>query len=538
TLTDKTLHDARADADYSSTALVAHELGQEWFGDYVQGRDWADIWLNEGLATYLEALYTQYHDGNDAFRYEMSQDQAAARAQDRRDYLRPLVDRHYDDPLDMFDAITHEKGAAVLDMLRYVVDGASAAARPASQHETFFRALHHYLVLHRTHTVTTADLAGAIRDSTGLELGWFFGEWVFMAGTPSYRVLAHFDSARRMEVVHVAQVQHFDSLTPLFRMPVQLAFHGGGEESAMVQVGDSLPSQEFDLPLDFAPAWVTFDPDDFIDKTLDFPQPLAALAAQAERDPAMMSRLGAVEQLGGLANTPSDDRVVVLARVLHTDSFYGVRSAAAASLGEIGSGEARAALLNALHTQPDSRVRAAAVSALSRLASDSDVYAALVGALHTDSSYAVEAAAARGIGRSHNANAEPVLAAEARTDPDVHIMTAVLAALAATKDPRAASVLLDEARPGVPEGVRGSALEALASLKDSVPRDDLVSVAATARAALDDQALSVRLSGEELVGAFGLMQFRADVARDTNAPLVIQSRLARQVLHQLDTSRR
>jgi aminopeptidase N len=69
TLTEDTLHDERADPDYPSTGLVSHELGQHWFGDFVQGRDWADIWLNEGFATYLEALYTQYHEGNDAFRF-------------------------------------------------------------------------------------------------------------------------------------------------------------------------------------------------------------------------------------------------------------------------------------------------------------------------------------------------------------------------------------------------------------------------------------------------------------------------------------
>jgi aminopeptidase N len=438
----------------------------------------------------------------------------------------------------MFDAITHEKGAAVLDMLRYVIDGASAASHPASQRETLFRALHHYLVLHHAHTAVTGDLVAAIHESTGLELGWFFREWVFMAGTPSYRVAARYDSARHVEVVHVEQVQHVDAITPLFRMPVELAFYGAGQESATVRVSDSLASQDFDVPLAFAPAWVDFDPHGFVDKTLDFPQPLAALAAKAARDPAMISRLGAVEQLGGPGDSASGERVRVLAQVLHTDAFYGVRAAAAASLGRVGSAEARTALIDALRGQADSRVRTAAALGLGRLAGDSAAYAALVDALHGDASYAVEAAAARGIGRSRNVDAEPVLAAEVRTGPDVNVLTAVLSALAATHDPRAAGVLLDAAQPGVPEGVRASALGDLASMKDSVPRDDSARVIETARAALDDPVISVRLSAEELAGAFGLAQFRAAVARDADAPLVIQSRLARQVLHELDAARR
>jgi len=333
-------------------------------------------------------------------------------------------------------------------------------------------------------------------------------------------------------------VQRVDSLTPLFRMPVELAFHGAGAESRTVQVEDSLASQDFEVPLAFAPAWVDFDPDGFIDKTLDFPQPVAALAAKAERDRHMMSRLGAAEQLGAMGDSSLGGRVRALAQVLGTDAFYGVRAAAAASLGRIGSSDARAALVDALRTQPDSRVRAAAASGLGRSSGDSDVYAALVNAMHGDSSYAVAAAAARGIGRSRNPNAEAVLAAEVRSGPEVHVLKAVLAALAATQDPRAASVLLDASQPGVREDIRSSALGDLAAMRDSVPAGDSARVLTAARGALESPVLTLRLAGEDLTGAFALEQLRADVARDADAPLVIQSRLARQVLGKLDAARR
>ena len=133
TLKEFTLHDARADADYPSTDLVSHELGQHGFGECVEGRDWSNIWLNEGFATYMEALYTQHHEGYDAYRFAVYNDQLAEQQEELAKYQRPIVDRHYRDPLDMFDATTHEKGAAVLGMLRYLVDGASAASPPAAQ---------------------------------------------------------------------------------------------------------------------------------------------------------------------------------------------------------------------------------------------------------------------------------------------------------------------------------------------------------------------------------------------------------------------
>lgn len=536
TLTEFTLHDARADQDYPSTGLVSHELGQHWFGDYVQGRDWADIWLNEGFATYVQALYTQYHEGNDAFRFEIYNDQMTEQAEGRASYTRAIVDRHYGDPMDMFDATTHEKGAAVLDMLRYLVDGPQAASHQASQKETVFRAFHHYLVAHHMQTADTADLIAALRETTGLELGWFFREWVYMAGHPDYQVEASYDAEKKIETVKVAQTQHVDRMTPVFDMPVELAFYGVNGERKMVEVRDNLQQQEFDVPLEFKPEWTDFDPDDFIDKTLQFAKPADELAAQAEKDRSMMSRLWAVQQLGAHGgadhSADADERVHALARVLGTDRFYGVRAAAAASLGEMGTERAKTSLLAALR-QPDSRVRTAVVQALGSFAKDGAVYDALVSALHKDDSYAVQAAAAEDIGKSGAPEAVDVLQAEAAKKPEVHVMQGTLAGLAATRDRRAVTTLLEQARPGVPERIRASALAGLALLKDVVERGHAQELSDVVRAALDDPFLSVHEAGAELAGAFDLTQFRPDVQKDTDAPLVFERRVAQRVLEQL-----
>src|ERR1700733_136610 len=328
TLREETLHDSRAEQDYPSTLLVAHELGQHWFGDYVQGRDWANIWLNEGFATYLTALYTQYHEGNDAYRFEIYNDQLAEQTQDRDEYRRPIVDRHYSDPMQMFDKITHEKGAAVLEMLRFVLGGPDAASRPASPDEPLFRALHRYLITHKAQSADTAELIEAIRASTGQNLQWFFNEWVFMAGHPEYHVEAAFDSIKRMEKLTITQTQQVDSQTPVFDMPVELVFYGADGECKYVQVRDNLQRQEFDISLNFEPKWVDFDPDDLIDKIVRFEQPLESLISEAEHDPSMMSRLWAVQQIGAKTNADSNSRIAALTHVLTSDRFYGVRSAA------------------------------------------------------------------------------------------------------------------------------------------------------------------------------------------------------------------
>lgn len=503
TLNDATLHDAKADADYSSTALVDHELGQHWFGDYVQGGDWADIWLNEGFATYLDALYAQHLGGFDAYRYAMLQDQQAAQEEDRDSYRRPIVDHHYTDPFQMLDVTTHEKGAAVLDMLRYVLDGTDAPSQPASQSEPLFRALHRYLVTFRAQSVTTPDLTRLIESYTHRDLGWFFHEWVYMGGQPEYRVSARYDSSARVERLEVAQTQKLDAVTPIFEMPIEVAFHGAHGEMRRTRIWDRSAAQAFAIPLAFAPLWVSFDPDGVIDKTLDFPQPLPALIAQAERDGSMRSRLWAVERLGALHGTEAGEVVSALDGILKKDRFDGVRAAAATSLGEIGGAAAVGALQGAL-SQPDDEVRVAAASALGGLKGDASVFRTETRLLRTDSSYAVQAAAATAIGDSGKPEAFDILSN--RIDPawDRHLVQAILAAIAATRDPRAAGFLIAWARPGIPERERDTALTALASTRFALSDDQKRQLTLVVRAAQHDPLQTTREAGTQVAGAYSL----------------------------------
>lgn len=532
TLTDATLHGARAEPEYSSQGLVAHELGQHWFGDLVQGRDWADIWLNEGFATYLEALYTQHHDGDDAFRYEMWQNQLAAERQDQADYLRPIVDDNYLYPLQMFDSITHEKGAVVLDMLRYVLDGTREASQSASQKELFFRALHAYLTRYHAQATSTADLVHTLEAATGRELARFFTEWVFMAGSPHYVVTAQYNPSERIEVMTIAQTQQGEDVPQVFAMPLELAFYGAHGQSKQLQVIDDRRSQHFRIPLDFAPDWVDFDPEDVVEKTLDFPQPGTALIAKAENDPAMMSRLAAVRQLGE-ATGDKTAAVAALIHVLDGDPFYGVRVSAAEGLGQLHTASARAALLKAL-SQPDSRVRVAVVHALAKFRQDSPVYEALVHSLRDDPSYAVQAAAAATLGKSGVPRALRVLETAARGNPDIHVMRGIFAGLAATGNPEAEALLLAYAQAGVPEDLRLDALQAIAQVSrpmDAASRDELVNVV---RSALHDPYLSVQLAGERLAGMDGLNEFREEIQFQAKAaPTALQKDAAHTALEQI-----
>ncbi len=505
TLTAATLHSARADADYSSQDLVSHELGQQWFGDLVQGRDWADIWLNEGFATYLQALYTQHREGNDSFRLQMLQDQQAAIRQDRDDYLRPIVDDHYTDPMQMFDSITHQKGAVVLDMLRNLLDGQAAAARPASQTEPFFRALRSYLLKYRARAVDTGTLIRSLDASSGEDLHWFFREWVYMAGHPDYRVSARYHPREKLEALTVSQTQDGPGVPRVFVMPIQVDFHGPQGQSRRVVIDDRRRTQTFDVRLGFEPRWVDFDPHDIIEKQVVFAQSVRALVLEVRDDPAMAARLYAARRLGTVTGMHVEAAVSALSAALELDPFYGVRAVAARSLGQLHTRAAKLALVAAL-TEPNDRVRVAVIRALGRFRADPHVYGALLSRMRNDPSYAVEAAAAVAVGNSGNPEAYSVLARAAALETNRHVLGGIYAGLAATANPRALVLLAAGSRPGTRLALRLDALRALErpgpALSETV-RADLVTAA---RAALDDSDLSIRDAGEKVAGAWGLTE--------------------------------
>ena len=533
TLTDATLHAAPAEPDYPSQGLVAHELGQEWFGDYVQGQDWADIWLNEGFATYMEALYTQYHEDNDAFRVEMLDDQHSAEQQDHDDYVRPIVDVHWRYPLQMFDSITHEKGAVVLDMLRNVLDGSSAASRPGSQNELFFRALCAYLKAYHAQAVGTADLERILELTTGKDLKWFFNEWVYQAGYPHYVVTADYEAGRKLERVKVVQTQDAAGVPSTFIMPIELAFYGAGGQARRVQIEDRVRTQEFEIPLGFAPQWADFDPRDVIEKDLIFQQPADATIAKLKRDPVTMSRLSAASDLAGIRGRSTGAAVSALARALRRDSFYAVRATAASSLGRLHTEGAKAALMAALQ-QPDRRVRAAAVEALAGFAHDRSVYGALTARLRDDRSPAVQAAAAVALGSYTQLGAFSVLREAAASSDEPHVTQGVLAGLVATRDERALPILLADARAGVPERLRLGALKALGGTTGFASASDRSAVAGVVHDALADPTVSIRLAGESLAGSYGLTAFADDIGTNARtAPTDFERDAAQNALQQL-----
>ena len=450
TQTDLTLHDDRAHQDFSSDPLVAHELAHQWFGDLITCRDWSHGWLNEGFATYYEALFTEEDKSRDEFIYEMYQNAEGYFGEDSGRYRRPIVCRVYHEPIDLFDRHLYEKGGLVLHMLRYQLGD-----------DLWWKAMHHYLETNKGKNVITPDLERAIEEATGLNMERFFDQWVYKAGFPQFEVGYSYDDKTRTAKVTVKQTQEETTETPLFAVPVDLVFTGEGDQRETFRVEIEEKEHNFYFRLGFKPSFVSFDPDNHILKTLEFQKPKEMLLAELTKDPALMGRIRAAH---ALAKDGTNDVVTALGAALVNDTAWPAQAEVAAALGTIHANSAMAALLDGLAKVEHPKVRRAIVTALGEFKDDAAA-AALQKVLEGDKTDLIEGAAAAALGKTRTGRAFDALQAALPRESFNNVRRiGVFGGLVELKDERAIALALEWIAVGKPTRARAAAINALGAL--------------------------------------------------------------------------
>jgi len=183
--------------------VSVHELAHMWFADMITCDTWHHGWLNEGFASYAEALYSEYkydnyHDYMSNFLYYGN----------GTVYMEDVSN-----PFDVFKPIIYNKGAYVLHMLRGVVGD-----------EVFFDIIYQYAnnVNFQYGLATTEEFHAVCEDVSNTDLNYFFDQWIYDERYPMYYYNYDYSMANGDLGVEIDQLQGIMDWRELFIMPLDL----------------------------------------------------------------------------------------------------------------------------------------------------------------------------------------------------------------------------------------------------------------------------------------------------------------------------
>ncbi|HEV8322709.1 MAG TPA: M1 family aminopeptidase [Myxococcota bacterium] len=486
TLSDRTLHDTKAHVDFDSDGLVAHEAAHQWFGDLVTCRSWSHAWLNEGFATYFDALFHEHHRGRDELAFYMDEMAEEYFEEVRGSYRRPIVCETYLEPIELFDRHLYQKGGLVLHMLRETLGD-----------DAFRAALKHYLERNRAGNVETVDLARAIEDTTGRNLDGFFDQWVRRGGHPELEVSYAWSAEGKDAALTVKQTQEVTPEQPVFQLTLPLRFVLPGGATVQEKVEVTQAQHVFHFTLSAEPLDVVVDAGNVLLKRLVVEKASAMHRHTLATAPEAIARAMAARALG---RKHEPGVVAALGRALVEDAFWGVQAAAARSLGVLREAEARDVLLGALEKVTHAKARRAVVEALGNYRRDEAAGAALLRVAEKgDVSWFVEYEALRALGRGRYEGAfEKLVALKDRPSWGDWLQKGALDGLAALRDERGIEPALQDAQYGRPKWARPVAVRAAGKLADGKR-----GVAEEVAELLDDADLPVRIAAVDALEDIG-----------------------------------
>ncbi len=483
TLTDVTIHDARAHLDYSSDGLIAHEMAHQWFGDLMTCRDWSHLWLNEGFASYFDILFQEFDKGVDVSLKSIYDAQHNIVTSDIGEKRRPSVCNTYADPNTLFDNRIYGKGACVLHMMRSVLGD-----------ELFWKAIRHYTQKHAHQPVETNDFKIAVEEATGYNLYWFFDEWLYKAGYPEFEISSKWDNATQAVNVTVKQIQKTDSLTGLFKMPVDIEVwvHDVPE---VHRVMISNQEETFSFPAYQQPQLVLFDKGSRILKKANFQKSLDEWMFQLRHAEYGIDRMAAVDELRWLV----DSNVVAeaLMKAALDDRFADVRLEAVQALADARKTDMTEFFLKT-YGDSESRVRAASMAGLKN-GHGEEMLKVLQHAFEKDSSYAVATSAMTTLMKVDSLRAKVYgKAGLLRDSYRENMRIAALRGLAEVRDDEAFGLVKGATKYGIDRNVRIEALN-LMSKKWKDREDVLPYIISMTK----DPSFNMRRASMEMLGNSG-----------------------------------
>ena len=246
TLGEPSLTEPR-DGYFNMDSLNSHELGHQWFGDYVTCKDWGDTWLNESFATYLQAMYFEHSRGKDAYDWEVDQNMRSYFGESRQ-YKRPISTKMYPNGDAMFDSHTYPKGGSVLHTLRKLIGD-----------EAFFGGLNYYLSKWHNTPVESGQLRRAFTEYSGINVEPFWSQWFDKPGHPVIEYSWTYDAGKVK--LNVKQTQDTSDGTPIYNVMTSVDMISDSGAHTIMPLHMTKADETFEFSAGTKPGAVVFDPE-------------------------------------------------------------------------------------------------------------------------------------------------------------------------------------------------------------------------------------------------------------------------------------
>ncbi|MCX6352383.1 MAG: M1 family metallopeptidase [Bacteroidetes bacterium] len=359
--------DKRSYLDRNYVGVNAHEMAHQWFGDIVTARNPRDMWLQESFATYYGKMALKGIYGEEQFQWSYRGEMNSAIAAGKENDF-PVMHTAGG------SSRIYPKGSFVLGMLKYVVGEAE-----------YNKAVQYYLQKHKYGMVDTHDFYQAFHDVLGVNLDWFFDEWIYRGGEPVYKVSYNILSDKSTQIV-VEQTHKLSATVGLFKMPFVFEVHYKDGSIASTKEVIEKQQQVVNIPnkggkeIDF----VLFDPASKVLKTVEFEKKFEELEAQALRAANMLDRYDAVL---AMKSTEVDKKRDLLVKIYNREKYFAIKSEV---LNQLVGDEKSASLFNNAMTDKDVEVRLSALTNTKTITAQNQNG---VEKLLTDSSYRIVEAA-------------------------------------------------------------------------------------------------------------------------------------------------
>lgn len=242
-------HQTMTTQGFFEKSLTSHELAHQWFGDNVTCASWADIWVNEGFASYseylmLEALYPAEKAQKmlDVHDNVMSQPGGSVWVLDSLNESRIFSSR-----------LTYDKGSAIIHTMRFMLNNDTQ----------FFQALKNYQTTFADSVAKGLDVKAALETESGLDLTELFDQWYFGEGFPTYS--ARWNSLGTDLILEISHTASRPTVTPTFTNPIELKFSRSGLPDTIIRFDVTNNMNQYMIPnVGVVTNLVSIDPNNWV----------------------------------------------------------------------------------------------------------------------------------------------------------------------------------------------------------------------------------------------------------------------------------